>query len=275
MVLWFSTAVLFAISLVALLLPLLRRENEVEEDQEMMVYRDQLAEVNRDLDRGLLNEQTAGEMRTEIERRLKRLKPISERQDKLEERQKPQISVIIGLILFIPKASYGIYAGICSPDNEYLPFASRQIGAKGTSSAREKGIISKQPELNNLAENLANKMKNRPKSLDGWMLLGRTYMTLERWDDAAKAFSRAYTLSPAGPDVAASYAEALYMVNGTKFTDQSKTILQAALKANERDPKSLFYWGLALSQQNKHKAALQNWVNLMTCLLYTSDAADE
>ena len=96
------------------------------------------------------------------------------------------------------------------------------------------------------------------------MLLGRTYMTLERWDDAAKAFSHAYTLSPAGPDVAASYVEALYMVNGTKFTDQSKTILQAALKANERDPKSLFYWGLALSQQNKHKAALQNWVNLMT-----------
>ena len=78
MVLWFSTAVLFAISLVALLLPLLRHENEEEEDQEMMVYRDQLAEVSRDLDRGLLNEQTAGEMRTEIERRLKRLKPISE-----------------------------------------------------------------------------------------------------------------------------------------------------------------------------------------------------
>ena len=264
MILWFSPAVLFAISIVALLLPLLRRENEVEEDQEMMVYQDQLAEVNRDLDRGLLNEQTAGEMRTEIERRLKRLKPISERQDKLEGRQKPQISVIIGLILFIPIASYGIYAGIGSPDKEDLPFASRQIGAKGTSSAREKGIISEQPELSNLAESLANKMKNRPKSLDGWMLLGRTYMTLERWDDAAKAFSRAYTLSPAGPDVAASYVEALYMVNGTKFTDQSKTILQAALKANERDPKSLFYWGLALSQQNKHKAALQNWVNLMT-----------
>ena len=51
MILWFSTAVLFAISIVALLLPLLRHENEEEEDREMMVYRDQLAEVSRDLDR--------------------------------------------------------------------------------------------------------------------------------------------------------------------------------------------------------------------------------
>ena len=116
MILWFSAAVLFAISIVALLLPLLRHENEEEEDREMMVYRDQLAEVSRDLDRGLLNDQTAREMQIEIERRLKRLKPISERQDNLEGRQKPQISVIIGLILFIPIASYGIYAGIGSPD---------------------------------------------------------------------------------------------------------------------------------------------------------------
>ena len=107
-------------------------------------------------------------------------------------------------------------------------------------------------------------MKDRPKSLDGWMLLGRTYMTLERWGDAAMAFSRAHDLSPSGPDIAASYAEALYMVNGTKFTAKARKILQAALKVNHRDQKSLFYWGLALSQQNKHKAALQNWVNLIT-----------
>ena len=160
--------------------------------------------------------------------------------------------------------SFGIYATLGSPNKEDLPFASRQINTNPSASDQGTDNEGQKTELSRLAENLADKMKSRPKSLDGWMLLGRTYMTLERWSDAATAFSRAHDLSPSGPDIAASYAEALYMVNGTTFTAKTNKILQEALKANERDPKSLFYWGLALSQQNRHKAALQTWVNLIT-----------
>ena len=77
------------------------------------------------------------------------------------------------------------------------------------------------------------------------MLLGRTYMTLARWQDAAEAYAQAHTLSPSAQNVTASYVEALYMANDRSFNPQSKALLEAALKADPRDAKSLFYWGLA------------------------------
>ena len=264
MILWISSAILFALTLIALILPLLRRSRAPSEDQEIMVYQDQLAEVSRDLDRDLLSRESAEELRLEINRRLKILESRSKDQEIIVHNQTLEISVIIGLILLIPVMSFGIYATLGSPTKEDLPFASRQINTNPSASDQGTDNEGQKTELSRLAENLADKMKSKPKSLDGWMLLGRTYMTLERWSDAATAFSRAHDLSPSGPDIAASYAEALYMVNGTTFTAKTKKILQEALKTNERDPKSLFYWGLALSQQNRHKAALQIWVNLIT-----------
>ena len=264
MIFWISSAILFALTLIVLILPLLRRSRAPSEDQEIMVYQDQLAEVSRDLDRDLLSKESAEELRLEINRRLKILESRSKSQEVIVHNQTLEISVIIGLILLIPVMSFGIYATLGSPTKEDLPYASRQINTNPSASVQGTGNEGQKTELSRLAENLAEKMKSRPKSLDGWMLLGRTYMTLERWSDAATAFSRAHDLSPSGSDIAASYAEALYMVNGTTFTAKTRKILQDALKANERDPKSLFYWGLALSQQNRHKAALQTWVNLIT-----------
>ena len=263
MTLWISTGVLFVISLVALIFPLLRRRREVADNQELLVYQDQMMEVTRDLERGLLNEHEAGDIRSEITRRVKRLEASSEHSVSRIATQKLEIPVIVGLVFLIPVAAFGIYASIGSPNKEDLPISSRHIASSGATSAEISGATSETAELNLLADNLQKKMNVRPDNLDGWMLLGRTYMTLERWQDAASAFSHAHNLSPAGPDIAASYAEALYMAESTKFTDQTRAILQSALRVNPKDPKLLFYWGLALAQQNKHRAALQTWTNLI------------
>ena len=77
MIFWISSAVLFALTLMALILPLLRRSRAPSEDQEILVYQDQLAEVSRDLDRDLLSRELAEELRLEINRRLKILESKS------------------------------------------------------------------------------------------------------------------------------------------------------------------------------------------------------
>ena len=81
MILWISSAILFALTLIALILPLLRRSRAPSEDQEIMVYQDQLAEVSRDLDRDLLSRESAEELRLEINKRLKILESRSKDQE--------------------------------------------------------------------------------------------------------------------------------------------------------------------------------------------------
>ncbi len=261
MTLWLTAGLLMAISLTVLVWPLLGRHRPDTEDPELMVYTDQLEETKRDVERGLLSEQDAGNLRVEITRRIDRLSSVRESYDAGTDETAAMhvdraVIAVVSAILLV--GSFGVYANLGSPDKRDLPLSARSAGPQIEPTAE----TAQTSDLNQLADNLADKLAAQPNNLNGWMLLGRTFMTLDRWKDATGALARAYRLSPDGPDVAASFAEALYMANGRSFKRQSKAVLQAALKANPRDAKSLFYWGLAQALDKEHGAALQTWTNL-------------
>jgi len=264
-ILWVAAAIMAAGTVAALVWPFVRPREDSGHNSELLVYQDQLAETDRDVERGLLTEEEAQNLRAEITRRMDKL-PDTEGAGtgRTGTSGGPGIDkiAISGVMVVILAGTLGLYLQLGSPGKRDLPFASRSVAPEGTNAASAAAQTEQGSELNRLANNLAQKMQERPDNLEGWMLLGRTYMTLERWGDAAGAFGRAHTLSPRGPDIAASYAEALYMAGGRRFDDQSKSVLQAALRANPRDAKSLFYWGLAQALSDQHKGALQTWVNL-------------
>src|SRR5687767_2858545 len=70
MLLWIIFAVLTAGALAALAWPFYRRRGLGAEEQEFSVYRDQLAELERDRERGLLAPADAEAARNEVARRL-------------------------------------------------------------------------------------------------------------------------------------------------------------------------------------------------------------
>ncbi|HLN24303.1 MAG TPA: c-type cytochrome biogenesis protein CcmI, partial [Patescibacteria group bacterium] len=72
MTLWIVFAALTLAVLALLLVPLLRRQTAAPAriDYDVAVYRDQLTEVERDAERGLLNPAQLTAARTEIQRRM-------------------------------------------------------------------------------------------------------------------------------------------------------------------------------------------------------------
>ena len=93
------------------------------------------------------------------------------------------------------------------------------------------------------------------------MLLGRTYMTLARWQDAAEAYAHAHTLSPGGQNVAASYVEAFtWPTTGLLIPDRGTSASNSQGQPTRRQIP--FYWGLAQAMDNQHEAALQIWTDL-------------
>ena len=72
MIFWLFAGLLTAVAVGLLLLPLVRRTDETPPRQayDMTVYRDQLTELERDLERGVLSPDQAAAARTEVERRL-------------------------------------------------------------------------------------------------------------------------------------------------------------------------------------------------------------
>lgn len=256
MSLWIAAGGLFLGVLIAFILPLLRHRHLASEDHDLLVYEDQLAEVDRDLERGLLTESQAEGVRREIRKRLERLaidatgSPVQATFGKIE------IAALVIVLLLLPAGAFGLYGVLGSPDRPDLPMSARNVSRPTPAPAAQAG------QLDNLADGLAKRMEQSPERLDGWMLLGRTYMNLERYPDAAKAFSRAYGLDQRQPDVAASYAEALYLSDGSRFSERTRGIMRIALQVNPRDFKALFYAGMDLVQQTRYADAIQVWVNL-------------
>ena len=262
MVLWISVGVLISIALLTVIITLLKNINEEYQDYEEVVYLDQLDEIEKDLMKGNLNLSEKEEIYSELEKRAK-----SRTTDSFKPSQKLNNpifdqSLLIGLIILLPASALAIYGFLGSPTMADQPYKERALVKEKKINQSRQINSNKMTSLDQLAENLARKMRENPGKLEGWILLGRTYTTLNRWSDASDSFKKAYKLSPTHPDLAGSLAEALYMADNSTFSSYTLGVLSKALKNNPVDPKPLFYWGLAKSNGGKHQEAFDTWSKL-------------
>ena len=262
MVFLFTASAIFIISCLTLFILASRNQRQVIKNTMNLFYIDQIQEVEKDLRQGLLSENEAISASLEIKKRLSLFDDENTPELELPKKKGVSLTLICSLTIIIFLSTTLIYSFIGSPYQEDLPYQKRKLTHINTSKSNQIDLPAQ--ELGRLAKELLKKLKLSPKNVNGWLLLGRTYMTLGQWKDAANSFSEAYRISPLAPDIATSYSEALYMADGEKFTSKTKTILKITLKRYPRNPKSLFYFGLAMALDGNHKSALQAWVNLIS-----------
>jgi len=248
-------AVLTALALALLLLPLLGRQQRpaTRDAYNLAVYRDQLAELDRDLARGLLTAEQAEAARAEIGRRILAL---DHGETRTATNAKPLAAAIVA-ILALPVAALLIYARLGSPSLPDQPFAAR--GAAATKTAAESAA---QTEMQEALAKLRAHLKTRPEDLTGWLLLARSELALGRFPEAAEAYGRAAELSGNRADIAGLWGEALVMAADGTVTAAAARAFEAGLKDPEGAPRARYYLGLAQLQRGDAKAALQAWADL-------------
>jgi len=101
------------------------------------------------------------------------------------------------------------------------------------------------PDVEAMVAKLDAHLKDNPNDLNGWLLLGRSYVTLQRYAPAVTAYSHAYDLDGNNFDATLGLAEALVLTDENAFTGRGGQLIDAALKQNPRHPKALWYGGLA------------------------------
>lgn len=79
------------------------------------------------------------------------------------------------------------------------PAASSVADGAGTTAAAHPMAVpaaagGKADAIDVLVERLQTRLQNEPNDVDGWVLLGRSYHYLQRWDDATAAFKKAREL---------------------------------------------------------------------------------
>ena len=111
-----------------MLVPLARRSpaREPPSSHDLEVYRDQLAELDRDAARGLIGAAEAEEARAEIARRILKIAGDATRPTAAgAPGVRAARAVGFAAVLSVPLVSWGLYAALGSPDLPSQPLAAR------------------------------------------------------------------------------------------------------------------------------------------------------
>lgn len=258
MALWLAVGALSALTVLLVAAPLvLRRAGAAASraEADLRVYRAQLAEVERDVERGLLPPSEAEAARTEVKRRMLAAAGNGPGTDTSKAASTPWRLAAALLGLAAPAAALGLYLMVGAPGDGDLPLVARsgpdaETGSESMSA--EEAVAA-----------LARALESRPDDAEGWALLGRSYLGMGRYAEAAEALGRAHRLDPDRVEFAAAFGEALVAAADGVVSEEARAAFQGVLAAEPREPRARFYLGLAKAQAGDVRGALQDWVDLV------------
>jgi cytochrome c-type biogenesis protein CcmH len=255
MLFWVIAALLTLGASLAVLLPLAGRgkAGAIDGAHDLEVYRDQLAELDRDAARGLIRPSEAGEARAEIARRILKADTAASAATTASSGRGAR-ALGVAAVLAVPLVSWGIYAAIGSPDLPSQPLAARLEKTPADSTVDE---LVAQAEAH-LAAN--------PGDGRGWDVLAPIYARLGRYGEAVTAYRNAIRLDGASGARESGLGEAIAGSAGGMVTADAQAAFMRALKLEPGQPKASFYLASALAQEGKIKEAVAAWQAMATAL---------
>ncbi len=254
---WLAAAVLTAGVVAVLVSPLVRRPapSPGRAAYDLEVYRDQLAELDRDLGRGTIDAGQAEAARAEIGRRILAVAPADGADDAPALETPPRTGrITVALLLTVfPAAALILYLVIGRPDLPAQPLAERASPAAAGSMAGN---------ITEAVARLAERLKREPADLDGWTLLAQSLTRLDRPGEAVDAWRQALALAKEDPDIQGSLADALITANQGLVSEEARRLFEAVLSKRPGDPQASHFLALAQAQGGEFQSALDRWAAL-------------
>ena len=225
--------------LTALLWPVLksRPENHAQDRDayDRAIFRDQLTELGRDVERGAIGETEAEAARNEIARRLIGVSANTSKPAALPGTR----SAALLAVLLVPLLVLPLYLKSGRPSLPDMPLAARLDGAVTAG------------DFDALIAKVERHLAEQPNDIKGWQVLAPAYRRVQRWNDAAEAFGNILRLKEPNAAEIADYAEMLVFANQGMVPAEAQRAFTEALKLDPKLAKARFFAALALKQEGK------------------------
>ncbi|HYP67328.1 MAG TPA: c-type cytochrome biogenesis protein CcmI [Thiobacillaceae bacterium] len=250
--------VMIALAL-AFVLPALTRRHADEEQSSraranVLIYRDQLTELDNDLKNEAISKAQYDAGRREVERRVLEdtLASLHEAPPAAGGRGK---WAAIALSVIIPLAAVGLYLKLGAPQS-----VSPEMASADAAQPNAQAPHSVSPDkIREMAEKLAERLKQQPNDAEGWNMLARSYRVLGQFKDAADAYQHAIKLVPGDAQLYADYADALGMAQGQVLEGEPMRMVEQSLKLDPNNVKALALAGTAAYDKKDFNAAADYW----------------
>ena len=243
-------AALLVVAVIALLLPPLLRAPRPsggadQREANLAIFRDQLAELERERDNGSLAEADFAQANNELQRRLlEEVQPTASAPSAAH----PGRKTALALLLVLPLAAAGGYA---------------LLGNQAALDPLQRQARITPQQIEGMVNGLVEKLKENPDDSKGWLMLARSYKVLERFPQAAEAYARASALVDQNPELLADYAEVLSRSQGGDLQGKPTELVERALKIDPNEPQALLLAGAAASDRQQFALAADYWARLL------------
>ena len=253
-----ASALLVVATLLMLLRPWRRRPLDlVASTREINagIYRDQLAELDRDLAAGTLAEADHAQARAELQRRL--LDDAGTADAPVAAASGARTTTTLLIALAVPLLAGALYAVLGKPA------ALDPVARQGT----------QQPDVEKMVATLAARLEAKPDDPKGWAVLGRSYRVMGRMPAAQRAFERIGPELDRDPVLLAEYADVLAANANGQLEGKPMELVARALKLDPENPMALALSATAAFNRKDMPAAIAFWERLQKNLPPDSEDA--
>jgi cytochrome c-type biogenesis protein CcmH len=254
-----AAAILVVLTLLLLLPPLLRQRTPGAEASRTAlnaaIYRDELAELERDFASGSLSRADYEESRRELQRRL--LEDAGG--DAAGVKARPARKSALALGLALPIAAVLLY------------FTLGNVPALAPESAQPPKVTARQIE--DMVARLAARLEQNPDDPKGWVMLARSYKAMGRYEESIRAFDKAGRIVEEDPNLLTDYAEALALATGGSLRGRPSELVARALELDPAFPDALVLAGTAAYEREDYATAAAHWERLLKQLPPDSEDA--
>jgi len=281
MLFWIIAAALVAIIMLLFVLAVMRggaSDQAPAASYDVQVYRDQLRDIERDVERGVTSAEEAERAKLEISRRmLEADRKVQAGSDTSRAPQGAMIALIVGGVALVG-GTFWLYGRMGAegysdqPIAERYAFADKRYDSRPSQEAAEKMAAARQlnqpkpdPKFVELMVKLREAVAKNPNDPRGLELLSRNEAAMGNFDAAWQAQQRLVALKgdSASADEYAQLGEMMVVAAGGLITPEAEKVFATALQKDPKNGLSLYYVGLMMAQNSREDRAFRIWDGLL------------
>jgi cytochrome c-type biogenesis protein CcmH len=254
MILWFIFALMTAAAIFAIVWPLGRGPRAPGGGSDLLVYKDQLQEIDRDRTAGLIGEAEAEAARLEVSRRL--LSAANAQSPAASAATAPlnlrrRRAAAVAVLVILPLGPPSLYIALGSPNVPGESAFTRVNTPQGRAS------------IASLVSQVEARLARDPNDGAGWEVVAPVYTRLGRFDDAVEARRKSLALNGETATREADLGEAETAAANGVVTADAKATFERALARDPHEAKARYFLGLAAEQDGKSEEAARIWRSLL------------
>lgn len=263
---WIISAILIVIAF-AFILPALFKRDEIIDatrEQNISIAREQLADLEHRFEQADIDQESYQSTRDEIELSLFDDLQRTENKHKSTSINSSKFIDTWPILLLLPLIAIPVYLKLGNLD--FAKHLDPKIVASEAAQASMPLKADGTPDVEKITENLRLEMQSNPTDPKGWYMLGRSYMLLQKFPEAAESFEKSLSIRPDLAETMLSLADALSMENRGQLEGRPRALVKQALDIEPQNITALWLSGMAASQAGDYLEAITQWEKVLVTL---------